>query len=70
MKLPGAFAEGPEEAGGVWSVADSIPELLEDFMGLGHAFAADTADAEALEPRTLAEATASADRTGHSGRRL
>ncbi len=56
MQLPGLFAEEPEEAGGAWSVVDGIPELLEDFLGLEHAFAADTADAEALEPRTLAGA--------------
>ena len=37
-----------------WSVVDSIPELLEDFLGLEHAFAADTADSEALEPHMLA----------------
>jgi hypothetical protein len=56
LKLPGSFAEDPEEAGGVWSVEDGMPTLLEDFEGLEYAFAAETADAEALEPRSLDEA--------------
>jgi transposase InsO family protein len=56
LQLPSAFTEHPEEAGGVWSVEDGTPTLLEDFEGLEHAFAVETADAEALEPRTLAEA--------------
>jgi Reverse transcriptase (RNA-dependent DNA polymerase) len=45
-----------EEAGGVWTATDGSPALLEDFNGLEHVFMAQTADAEALEPRTLAEA--------------
>ena len=45
-----------EEAGGVWAVADGEPTLLEDFEGLVNVFMAETADSEALEPRTLAEA--------------
>ena len=56
MLLPRSFAEEPEEAGGAWSAVDGIPELLEDFEGLEHAFTAETADAEALEPHTLTEA--------------
>ena len=56
MRLPGSFAEESEEAWGVWSVEDGAPVLLEDFEGLECALAAETADAEALEPRTLAEA--------------
>ena len=56
MQLPGAFAEDPEEAGGAWSVKDGTPVLLEDFDGLECVLAAETADAEALEPRTLTEA--------------
>ena len=56
LQLPGTFAEDPEEAGGVWSVEDGAPALLEDFDGLEHVFAVETADAEALEPRSLAEA--------------
>jgi hypothetical protein len=45
-----------DEAGGVWVVIDGAPALLEDFEGLEHTFLAETSDAEALEPRTLAEA--------------
>ena len=56
MPLPRSFAKEPEEAGGVWSAVDGTLELLEDFEGLEHAFAAETADAEALEPCMLAEA--------------
>ena len=51
-----SFDEGLDEAGGVWTAVDGMPELLEDFDGLEHAFAAKTADSEALEPRTLVEA--------------
>ena len=56
LQLPGTFTKDPEEAGGVWSVEDGAPMLLEDFDGPEYMFAAETADAEALEPRTLAEA--------------
>src|SRR5712671_1311868 len=45
-----------DEAGGAWHVEDGSPSLLEDFDGLEHAFVATTSDAEALEPRSLAEA--------------
>jgi len=45
-----------DEAGGAWHVEDGSPSLLEDFNGLEHAFVATTSDAEALEPRSLAEA--------------
>jgi len=48
--------DDPEEAGGVWTVEDGAPALLEDFDGMEFVFATETADAEALEPRTLAEA--------------
>jgi len=48
--------EEDEEAGGVWAMQDSEPMLLEDFEGLVNVFMAETADSEALEPRTLAEA--------------
>lgn len=40
----------------MWTVEDGAPALLEDFDGMEFVFAAETADAEALEPRTLAEA--------------
>ena len=56
MQLPSSFADESEEAGGAWSVEDGTPVLLEDFDGLECALAAETADAEALEPRMLAEA--------------
>jgi hypothetical protein len=55
-QVPGALEEDPEEAGGVWTVEDGVPALLEDFEGLEQALAAEIADMEALEPRTLAEA--------------
>ena len=35
---------------------DGVPALFEDFQGMESVFAAETADAEALEPRTLMEA--------------
>jgi hypothetical protein len=56
LQVPGLFADDAEEAGGVWAIADGIPELLEDFEGLKQAFAAETTNTEALKPRTLAEA--------------
>jgi len=56
MHLPGSLAEESEEAGGVWSVEDGTPVLLEDFDGLECALAAETADAKALELCTLAKA--------------
>ena len=56
LPVPGAPEEDPEEAGGVWTVEDGVPALLEAFEGLEQALAAEIADAEALEPRTLAEA--------------
>ena len=56
MRLPGALDEDSDEAGGAWSVEDGSPTLLEDFEGLEFAFVAETADAEALEPRSLAKA--------------
>ena len=46
----------PEEAGGVWAISDGEPTLLEDFKGLVNVFMAETANSEALEPHTLAEA--------------
>ena len=48
--------EDEEEAGGVWTVVDGVSALLEDFVGLEHTFMAETADSEALEPRSLTEA--------------
>jgi Reverse transcriptase (RNA-dependent DNA polymerase) len=51
-----ALADDSEESGGVWTVEEGTPALLEDFDGMESVFATETADAEALEPRTLAEA--------------
>jgi len=48
--------DDPEEAGGVWTVEDGAPALLEDFDGMEFVFATEMADAEALEPCTLTEA--------------
>src|SRR5260370_22742382 len=56
IQIPGLSVEEAEEAGGVWTVTDGSPALLEDFDGLEHMFTAETADAEALEPRSLTEA--------------
>jgi hypothetical protein len=42
--------------GGVWSTIDGETVLLEDFEGFEEALLAETSDAEALEPRMLAEA--------------
>jgi len=56
MHLPGSLAEESKEAGGVWSVKDGTPVLLEDFDGLECALATETVDAEALEPCTLTKA--------------
>jgi transposase InsO family protein len=61
MQLPRSFAEESEEAGGAWSVEDGTPVLLEDFEGFEFVFVTETADAEAFEPRTLAEAKRSPD---------
>ena len=55
LQLPGSYEE-EEEAGGAWTVEDGAPVLLEDYEGIEFALAAETADAEAMEPRTLAEA--------------
>jgi hypothetical protein len=54
-QLPGGFGEEIEEAGGVCSAVNTFDEL-EDSEWLEHILDAETADAEALEPRSLAEA--------------
>jgi hypothetical protein len=54
--LPGSFAGEPEEAGGAWSVEDGTPVLPKGFEGFEYIFVTETANAEALEPRTVAEA--------------
>ena len=56
MHLPGTLDEDSNEAGGAWSVENGSPMLLEDFEGLEFVFVAETADAEALELHSLAEA--------------
>jgi hypothetical protein len=48
--------EEEEEAGGVWVIIDGSPALLKEFDGLEHILLAETFNAEALEPWTLAEA--------------
>ena len=45
-----------EKSGGVWAMEDNAPMLLEDFDSMESVFAAETADTEALKPRTLKEA--------------
>ena len=54
-QLPGGFGEEGKQAGGVWSVGNVFNEL-EDSEWLEHILAAKVAEAEALEPQTLAEA--------------
>jgi len=56
LQVPETFAEDPVEAGGVWTVDDGLPAMHEDFKGMEFIFAAEMADAEGLEPRTLTEA--------------
>jgi Reverse transcriptase (RNA-dependent DNA polymerase) len=56
LQVRNAHQEDAEEAGGVWTVEDGVPALLEDFDRLEHMLVAEVADAEAMEPRTLAEA--------------
>jgi Reverse transcriptase (RNA-dependent DNA polymerase) len=56
LQVHDTHQEDAEEAGGVWTVEDGVPALLEDFDGLEHALAAEVADAEAMELRTLTEA--------------
>jgi len=56
LQMPGSLAEEVVEAGGVWTAVDRAPALLEDFDGLERVFMVETADAEALETHTLAEA--------------
>ena len=48
--------EDKNKANPVWAVVDGEPVLLEEFEGLVNVFLAETADSEALEPRTIAEA--------------
>ena len=55
MHLPGALDKDSDEAEGAWSVEDGSPTLLKDFEGLEFAFAAETVDAMALEPCSLAK---------------
>ena len=55
VQLPGGFGEDAEKAGGVWSVENAFEEL-KDSEWLEHLLAAETADVEALEPRSLVEA--------------
>jgi hypothetical protein len=56
LQMPDLVKEEEEEAEGVWVVIDGSPALLEEFDGLEHVLLAETSDAEALEPWTLAEA--------------
>src|SRR5713226_5805151 len=56
LQILGLLVEEAEEAGGVWTITDGSPALLEDFDGLEHVFMAETANAEALEPHSLTEA--------------
>ncbi len=55
LQLPGRFDEEVEETGGVWA-AKSAFAALEESEWLEHILTTKTTEAEALEPRTLAEA--------------
>src|SRR6266571_7859851 len=55
LQLPGGFDEEVEETGGVWA-AESAFAALEESEWLEHVLTAEVAEAEALEPRSLAEA--------------
>jgi len=59
---PGAFAEDPGESGGVPTVENGASSPLADSDGAASTFAAETADAGAPAPCTLAEAKRSHDR--------
>ena len=67
LQAPVALADDSEESGGVWTVEEGTPMLLEDFDGMEFIFAIETADAEALEPRMSQRR--STDLTGPLGRR-
>ena len=54
--IPCDEVDDDDGIGGVWAAIDSKTVLLEDFEGFEEALLAETSDAEALEPRTLAEA--------------
>ena len=61
LEMPGLIPadeveEDVEEEGGAWFTCESKIVLLEDFVGFEEVLAAETSDAEAIEPRTLAEA--------------
>jgi hypothetical protein len=50
LQIPGALVKEAEEAGGVWTVTDGLPALLEDFDSLEHVFLTETTNAEVLKP--------------------
>jgi hypothetical protein len=56
LQVCNSHKEDVKEAGGVWTVEDGVPTLLENFNGLEHAFAAEVADMEAMKPCMLVEA--------------
>src|SRR5258707_15102841 len=56
LQIPGSSVEEAEEAGGVWTVTDCSPSLLEDFNGFELVFSAGPAEDQRLEPQSLAEA--------------
>ncbi len=55
LQVPGGFGEEVEEAGGAW-LAENAFDALDDLEWLEYILAAEVAEAEALEPRSLAEA--------------
>ena len=58
VTLPGGFedVDSVDVATGAWTVEAGLLALREDWIGFEVALAAEIADAEALEPRNLAEA--------------
>ena len=62
MQHPGAFTEDPEELGGVTMLEDGAPALPRGSKTTESAFAAETADAEVLQPRMRTEAKRSLDK--------
>ncbi len=55
LQLPGRFDEGVKETGGVWATKSAFAALKESEW-LEHILAAETTEAEALEPRMLTKA--------------
>ena len=62
LQASGAFAEDPDKAGGVTTMEDGALAPLQDSKTMESAFAAETADTEALQPHMLVEAQRTTDK--------